>query len=267
MKLAAVVLFGMVSADAQQIQVGPVNEEIVHARLSSSSAKNAEREQTIRKLFVAAGCPEANLSSATVPHLKEANIICTLPGETERQIVVGAHFDMVEKGSGVVDNWSGASLLSSFYQGLAVTPRKHTFVFVAFSGEEKGLLGSKEYVRQLHKDTHKIAAMINMDTLGLDETEVWASRADPKLLDLLSGVAGYMKLPISGVNVDQVGSTDSESFREAHVPAMTLHSIKSVTWRILHSPNDQMDKINFAAYYRSYQLILTFLGVLDQKWE
>jgi Zn-dependent M28 family amino/carboxypeptidase len=254
-------------ASAQQIQVGPVNEDIVHARLSSFSKKNAEREQIIRRLFTESGCPEANLTAGRVAHVKESNIICTMPGESERQIVVGAHFDMVDQGSGVVDNWSGASLLSSFYQGLAVAPRKHTFVFVAFAGEEKGLMGSREFVRQLRQDTHKIAAMVNLDTLGLDETEVWVSRADPKLLSLLSGVAAYMKLPVSGVNVDNVGSSDSESFRAAHVPAMTIHSIKSATWRILHSPADQLDKINFAAYYRSYQLILTFIGVLDQKWD
>ena len=121
-----------------------------------------------------------------VERVKEPDVVCTRPGESDAAIAVGAHFDMVDVGSGVVDNWSGASLLPSLYQGLAVTPRKHTFIFIAFTGEEKGLLGSKEYVRQLGHDKSRIKAMINMDTLGLTDTEVWVSRADPKLVNLMA---------------------------------------------------------------------------------
>ncbi len=262
---ALLALLLAITASAQQIQFAPVSEDIIHSRLESFSRKNSEREQTIHRLFLEAGCLEPAMSSVPVPRVKESDVVCTMRGETEQQIVVGAHFDMVDKGSGVVDNWSGASLLSSLYQGLAVTPRKHTFVFVSFAGEERGLLGSKEYVRVLRKDTHKISAMINMDTLGLTETEVWVSHADPKLVSLMSATASKMNLPVSAVNVDQVGSSDSESFREAHVPAMTIHSVTQPTWRILHSPQDQLKEINFEAYYRTYKLTLGFLAILDQK--
>jgi len=263
----AVLLAIAAGACAQQIQFAPVSEDIIHLRLESFSRKNSEREAAIRKLFADAGCPEAAISAMPVPRIKESDIVCAMRGETEQQIVVGAHFDMVDVGSGVVDNWSGASLLSSLYQGLAVTPRKHTFVFVSFAGEEKGLLGSKEYVRQLRKDTHKISAMINMDTLGLTDTEVWVSHADARLVNLFSAAASKMSLPVAGMNVDQVGSSDSESFREAHVPAMTIHSLTTATLRILHSPQDQLKEINFEAYYKTYKLMLGFLAILDQKWE
>ena len=210
-------------AAGQQIHFELAPEDVVRARLESSSRKNSEREATIHRLFVEAGCAEAAMSTVAVPHLKEADEVCTMKGAIEQQIVVGAHFDMVEKGSGVVDNWSGASLLASLYQGLAAAPRKHTFVFVAFAGEEKGLLGSREYVRQLRKDTHKISAMVNLDTLGLTETEVWVSHADKKMVELMGRVANSTKLPVTSMNIDQVGSSDSESFLDAHVPAMTNH--------------------------------------------
>jgi Iap family predicted aminopeptidase len=252
---------------AQQIQFAALPQDAIETRLKSFSRKNTEREQTIRRLFAEAGCAEDSISDARVAHVKEPNIICTKPGESDAAIVVGAHFDMVDVGSGVVDNWSGASLLPSLYQGLAATPRKHTFIFIAFTGEEKGLLGSKEYVRQLHHDTSRVKAMVNMDTLGLTETEVWVSHADPKLVNLMSSVAAYMKLPVSAMNVDQVGSSDSESFREAHIPAMTIHSLTQLTLRILHSPNDQIKEIHLDAYYRTYQLVLAYLAILDQKWE
>jgi Zn-dependent M28 family amino/carboxypeptidase len=114
----------------------------------------------------------------------------------------------------IVDNWTGASLLPSLYEGLAGVPRRHSFRFVAFSGEEKGMLGSKAFVRELGKTHDQVVAMVNMDTLGLAETEVWVHRADPNLVHLMEVAAASLKLPISGVNVDKVGSTDSEPFRE-----------------------------------------------------
>ncbi len=60
-------------------------------------------------------------------------MICVLPGNSEKVIIVGAHFDHVSDGSGVVDNWSGASLLPSLYQALKDHPRKHTFIFIGFT--------------------------------------------------------------------------------------------------------------------------------------
>lgn len=70
-------------------------------------------------------------------------------GESPETIVVGAHFDHISAGSGVVDNWSGASLLPSLVQSLNNAPRHHTFVFIGFAGEEQGLIGSDYYVHHL----------------------------------------------------------------------------------------------------------------------
>jgi len=75
-------------------------------------------------------------------------------------------------------------------------------------------VGSKAYVRELGKTHEQVIAMVNMDTLGLAETEVWASHADPKLFQFMDIIATALKLPVSGVNAERVGFTDSESFRE-----------------------------------------------------
>jgi Iap family predicted aminopeptidase len=64
-----------------------------------------------------------------------------------------------------------------------------------------------------------------------------------------------------------VGSSDSASFREVNIPAMTIHSLTQDTWPILHTSRDQIDRIKFDAYYRSYMLVLGFLATLDQKWD
>ena len=82
-------------------------------------------------------------------------------------IIVGAHFDKVPEGDGVVDNWSGASLLPSLFQSLKDEPHNHTFVFIGFTDEEKGLLGSSFYAGHMSKEEVAATdAMVNMDTLS-----------------------------------------------------------------------------------------------------
>src|SRR5205807_966635 len=72
---------------------------------------------------------------------------------------------------GVIDNWSGAALLPLFAEFVRERPRRHAFEFVGFAGEEKGLLGSRAYLRSLsQEDRGRIAAVITMDSLGLSAT-------------------------------------------------------------------------------------------------
>jgi hypothetical protein len=253
------------AAFAQDVRFAVVSQEVVEKRLESYVTKNDKREPAIRQIFEDAGCTGEKLTEQPVKGLKAPNLICTLAGETESEIVVGAHFDLVEAGNGVVDNWSGASLLPSLYQGMLNVPRRHTFRFVAFSGEEQGEIGSKAYVRELGKSHEQVIAMVNMDTLGLGESEVWANHADPQLVRLMELTATATNLPVSGMNVDQVGSTDSEAFREKKIPAITIHSLTSATLPILHSPKDRIEAIHKDEYYRTYRLVLAYLAVLDQR--
>lgn len=198
------------------------------------------------------------------------NVICILAGDTqgpglERTIVVGAHTDHVEDfGDGVVDNWSGAALLPSLYFSLNSKARHHTFVFVGFSAEEKGLVGSEYYVEHLTADERaRIDGVVNLDSLGLGATEVWASHADKALLDALTAVSAESKLPASVMNVDNLGTADSESFARFHIPRVTLHSLTPDTWAILHSPRDKLSAIRMDDYYDSYRLVAEYLAFLD----
>jgi Zn-dependent M28 family amino/carboxypeptidase len=57
-------------------------------------------------------------------------------------VIVEAHFDHVPAGDGVVDNWAGAALLPSIYEALKGEPRRHTYIFIGFTDEERGEVGS-----------------------------------------------------------------------------------------------------------------------------
>jgi hypothetical protein len=239
--------------------------QVVEGRLKAFSTKNSEREALIRKWFAESGCKDANLSEQALDRKLPPNVICVLPGETQQAIVVGAHTDHVDSsGDGVVDNWTGAALLPSLLYSLSAQPRHHTLVFVGFSGEEKGLVGSRYYVDHLTSEQRAhIEGMVNFDSLGLGPTEVWASHADKALLDALASVAMASRLPVTAVNVDNLGTADSESFARYQIPRITLHSVTQQTWSILHSPFDKMAAIRMNDYYDSYKLIAEYLAYLD----
>lgn len=125
---------------------------MVQARLGKYAGNHRQREGTLKELFADAGCNDQHLSEQLVKGSKLPNLICLLPGNSGRVIIVGAHFDRVSEGDGAVDNWSGASLLPCLYEAVKMAPRKHTYLFIGFTDEEQGEVGSGFYVRQMSKE-------------------------------------------------------------------------------------------------------------------
>jgi len=241
------------------------SREVVEGHLKSFSTKNSEREALIRQWFADAGCKGANLSEQALDRKLPPNVICVLAGETQQVILVGAHTDKVESfGDGVVDNWTGAVLLPALVDSLGGQLRHHTLIFVGFSCEEEGLVGSRYYVDHLtDAQRARIEGVVNFDSLGLGPTEVWVSHADKVLLDALASVAAASKLPVTAKNVPEGATADSESFARYQIPRITLHSVTQKTWPILHSPSDKMAAIKMNDYYDSYKLIAAYLAFLD----
>jgi len=251
---------------SQQLQFSLVNKSIILDRVKESLPKNELREGKVKELFAAAGCSGAT-TEQPVKHLHTPNVICRLQGDTDEEIIVGAHYDKVSSGTGTIDNWSGAALLPSLYQGLAWKKPHHTFVFVAFAGEEEGLVGSEYFVKHMAPDElARTEAMINMDTLGLSYTRVWVHGADRTLVQALLAVSASMKLPVGEVDIERVGSTDSESFADKHIPRITIHSLTQQTLRVLHSPADTLQQLHPDEYYDTYRLIQAYLAYLDRHW-
>lgn len=251
------------TALASELHFQVLKQPQIESRLKSSSRSDGEREAILKKMFADAGCTE-HLSEQTVKHSKLPNLVCILPGETQEVIIVGAHFDHADEGDGVVDNWSGASLLPSLYEGLRVQRRRHAFIFVAFAGEEKGDVGSETYVRNMSReDVSHTNAMINLECLGLGPTKVWLSHSETQLATALNGVANALKLPLGVMNVDRVGTSDSEQFAARKIPRITVHSVTPDTWPILHSRKDKLEAIHLDNYYDTYRLLAGYLIYLD----
>jgi hypothetical protein len=101
-RLLMVVLILCALSLAAQTRFTLVGTETVQRRLDLYKGNDSSREAALLKLFSEAGCSTANLSEQPVPHRKQPNIICMLPGSTPEVIVIGAHFDHVSEGDGIV---------------------------------------------------------------------------------------------------------------------------------------------------------------------
>jgi Zn-dependent M28 family amino/carboxypeptidase len=261
-----VIIIGSTQMCAEELRYNPLARQIIQDRISKFGGDDRQRELTLKQLFTEAGCAE-HLSEQPVKGSNLPNVICVLPGNSEQTIIVGAHFDHVAAGDGVVDNWSGAALLPSLYKAVKIEPRKHTYVFIGFTDEEKGEVGSRFYARQMtDQQVSATDAMINLDTLGLGPTKVWASHSDKALINVLGYIAQKLNVPVQGVNVERVGTTDSEQFAARKIPSITIHSLTQETWnaRILHGPKDKLSAMRLDDYYQTYRLVAAYIALLDQ---
>jgi Peptidase family M28 len=250
---------------AQKLEIFKLNPDIIDARLGQFAAKNDERMIRLEGLFQSVGCSSTQLQEQPIKHFKLGNVICMLSGSTDSLIIVGAHYDFyTRRGRGVVDNWSGASLLPSLYESLRTRQRHHTYLFIGFGEEEEGLFGSRSYLKQLSQEQRsKIQAMANLDSLGLSSTKVEMNRGDQKLINLIFRVSQTTGLPVSGMNVG-VGMSDAVPFIEAKIPAISIHSVTQETLPILHSSSDLLGAIKLNDYHNTYLLIAYYLAALDE---
>jgi Peptidase family M28/WD40-like Beta Propeller Repeat len=99
---------------------------------------------------------------------RTANVVATLPGTVNPELVyvVGSHYDSVVAGPGADDDTSGTAALLEAARVLAAHPMAATIVFASFTGEEAGLLGSREFVRRAVADKLRVVGALNNDMIG-----------------------------------------------------------------------------------------------------
>ncbi len=93
------------------------------------------------------------------------NIIGILEGKSKKKIIIGAHYDTVPNAPGANDNAAGVGVLLETAKSLSSKKFNHTLVFIAFDGEEHGLIGSSYYLENV-ENPETIEFMINIDSVG-----------------------------------------------------------------------------------------------------
>jgi hypothetical protein len=189
------------------------------------------------------------------------NVVGALPGRDPalagQAIVVGAHYDHLGRGGegslapdqvgtvhpGADDNASGTAVVMGLARAFAAAggaPR--TLVFIAFAGEEMGLLGSGHYVRQPAVPLDRTVLMVNLDMVGrLREGKLYVSGVDSGagLRALATAVTvGGLDLQLRG---DPYGPSDHTAFYAAGVPVVFLFTGAHADY---HRPSDTWDRVN-----------------------
>ncbi|HBY59381.1 MAG TPA: hypothetical protein DEH78_06135 [Solibacterales bacterium] len=254
----------LVSAGAR---AEPVSDDVLRDRLRQAHPNAARRYERLKALFAQAGCVEPRLREQPVKRSKQPNLICGPAGGSsgKRRIIVGAHFDS-QGGAGVIDNWTGAVLLPSLLEFLGSgAERRHEFEFVGFAAEEKGLLGSRTYVEALTAEERaRIAAVIVVDSVGLAPVKVWPNRSTPFLVNAAAQVAAGMAIGLEGVNVEKVGTTDSQVFYEAGIPVLTVHSVDQRTILVINHESDTLAAVSWKDFFDTYRMLGALLEYLDR---
>jgi len=201
-----------------------------------------------------------------------SNVVGVLPGSDPdragESLVIGAHYDHLGLGEqggsasdrglihpGADDNASGVAVLLELARTLAGKPQPRSIVFVAFTGEETNLLGSRHFTENAARyPVNKMIAMVNLDTVGrLGERPLLALGAGTaaEWVHILQG-AGYVAgVPVKPV-ADDIGSSDQTSFIEAGVPAVQLFGGAHADF---HRPGDTAEKIDTAGLVKTAQVL------------
>jgi hypothetical protein len=216
-----------------------------------------------------------NLRVELKPTLAEtSNVIGVLAGRgalADETVVLGAHYDHVGMGgfgslapgtiavhNGADDNASGtACLLSSaakLRRRLAQRSAHRRIVFIAFTGEERGLHGSKHYVRSPVFPLESTVAMVNLDMVGRlrdNELIVYGTGSG----DLLDGILESAN-EVQQFNLFKVasgwGPSDHQSFYEVGLPVLFFFTGIHNDY---HRPTDDSDKIDFGGLSRITDIV------------
>jgi hypothetical protein len=178
-----------------------------------------------------------------------ANVIATLKGTVNPELiyVVSSHYDSVAVGPGADDDSSGTAALLETARALAGHPMPATIVFASFTGEEAGLLGSREFVRRAVEAHLKVAGALNNDMIGwandfrLDNTIRYSN---PGIRDIQHGAAIEFSNLITYDTV-YYKNTDAAAYYEQYGDIVGgIGSYPLLGNPHYHQPHDLLETIN-----------------------
>lgn len=204
------------------------------------------------------------------------NVLGYLDNGAEHTIIIGAHYDHLGMGgegslyageaihNGADDNASGVAVLLQ----LATELKKEGFqgnnyLFMAFSGEEMGLLGSNYFSKNPTVDLSKVNFMLNMDMVG-------RLREDKTLSISGTGTSPLWNQVLNAANTDfklvlgesGVGPSDHTSFYLQNIPVLHFFTGQHEDY---HKPSDDAEKLNFEGMRQIKQYIVDVIAELNSK--
>jgi Zn-dependent M28 family amino/carboxypeptidase len=206
------------------------------------------------------------------------NVVAVLPGKGELAnefVVIGAHYDHLGRGgpgslkpnsheihNGADDNASGTTAMLKLAEHYAKTGSTgRSMIFIAFTAEESGLIGSEHFVDHPPIPLDKIAYMLNLDMVGRVRNEVLSiggSGTAPSFDAILKKADDASPLVMKSFGKGGFGPSDHMSFAMKKVPVLFFWSGNHADY---HRPTDDADKVN---YEGMEQVIAFATNVLDE---
>lgn len=210
---------------------------------------------------------------------KGKNVAGFLDNGASQTVIIGAHYDHLGMGmpgsslhagepaihNGADDNASGVAAmlyLASYLKNSDA--RKNNYLFLGFSGEELGLIGSKKFVESPSVDLKKVNYMLNMDMVGrLNEEKILAvngAGTSPAWKD------AFEKINTAGIKVKTsesgIGPSDHTSFYLADIPVLHFFTGQHSDY---HKPSDDSELVNYEGIYDVARFIASLVEKLDDQ--
>ena len=207
------------------------------------------------------------------------NIIGYIDNGAPKTIIIGAHYDHLGYGgenslyrgeekaihNGADDNASGVAIMLNLASKLKNTNKGNNYLFMSFSGEEMGLLGSNYFVKNATLDLDSVNYMFNMDMVGRlkqDSTlAVYGVGTTPVFKHVINASNNKFKLieKESGV-----GPSDHTSFYLNNIPVLHFFTGQHEDY---HKPSDDFDKLNYEGMETISNYIYDIITDLDDNGE
>ena len=203
------------------------------------------------------------------------NVIGFIDNGAKNTVVIGAHYDHLGYGgqgslyvgkeihNGADDNASGTALMLDLANQLKFDNFNNNYLFIGFSGEEMGLLGSNYFVKNPTIDLSSINYMINLDMVG-------RLKEDKSLAIYGVGTSPIFKQTINSnndsfniiENESGVGPSDHTSFYINDIPVLHFFTGQHVDY---HKPSDDPDKINYQGVKEISDYIFSLISDLNDN--
>ncbi|MDI9319506.1 MAG: M28 family peptidase [Phycisphaerales bacterium] len=212
---------------------------------------------------------EVNVQHKFDPKAISKNVIAYIPGSeaSDSFFVFTAHYDHLGKMGmnavfpGANDNASGTAFNLTLAKYFVAHPQKYSIVFIAFSGEEAGLLGSRYFVEHPVFPLKKIKFLVNIDLMG-DATDgitvvnAVQQNSSFKLLQKINSEKKYLPKILSR---DNAPNSDHYPFTQADVPAIFIYANGGKGY--YHDVFDKAKELSLNNIPQVFQLLTDFIAL------
>lgn len=219
--------------------------------------------------------PHAEKPAPGDPVISGKNVVGMLDKGADKTICVGAHYDHLGYGkegslylgdpqihNGADDNASGVGAMLLLAERLSKMELNYNYIFIGFSGEEKGLWGSKHFVNNSTIPLPQIDAMINLDMVGRlrpdERISVHGNGTSPVWNEMISKADNGFTYSFSPSGI---GPSDHTSFYLVNIPVLFFFTGQHSDY---HKPSDDVVHINYQGIQRISNLIQGVLMQLDK---